>query len=322
MLRIGLFDSVQLGVPPAVATDGAAHTIRRLGLGSASTLVDAVLRRAIPAWSEELALASPDLRLSHPAWLYQRWAGGFGAQAAEDIMAADQLPAPMWVWFLDDSARQDLDAAGAELEAHPWCPDAWCSRGDVRQLVERLSAGDAYAQDPSSQMVARIAHGLAGSGGRFVDLCAAPGGKAAIILRRERWREAVACELRPRRARLMRRLVERAGDCSVVVADSVLPPFPDQAFNLVLLDAPIDAGLALVVPGGAFVFATCSIEPEENEGHFEESPAGFERVDLEAHLPSGVPWRETGAGGIRILPHMDGDGFSVHALRKSDQVNK
>jgi 16S rRNA C967 or C1407 C5-methylase (RsmB/RsmF family) len=64
------------------------------------------------------------------------------------------------------------------------------------------------------------------------------------------------------------------------------------------------------------VYATCSVEPEENEAHFGELPEHLERVELGESLPDGVPWTATGAGGIRILPHEWGDGFSMHALRR------
>jgi 16S rRNA (cytosine967-C5)-methyltransferase len=352
VLRLGLFESAQLGVPPAVATDGAAHAVRRLGLGSAASLIVAVLRRAIPAWDDSLDGAAPDIRLSHPEWLYQRWQSNLGAEAAHGIMEIDQQPAPMWVWFVDDSARTALANEGVELEAHPWCPGAWCARKGVSRLAAELGSKEAYAQDPSSRLVALIARDLSPAAGRFVDLCAAPGGKAAVITRHTSWINAVACDLKPRRATLMRPLLARSGPCTTVVADSTRPPFSDGSFDLVLLDAPctgtgtlrrhpelrwrlqpesigesvtlqralIDAAVELVGPGGVLVYATCSIEPEENEGHFERRVEGFESVDVDAYLPEGVPWRGTDAGGIRILPHEDGDGFSVHALRRMKQT--
>jgi 16S rRNA C967 or C1407 C5-methylase (RsmB/RsmF family) len=43
---------------------------------------------------------------------------------------------------------------------------------------------------------------------------------------------------------------------------------------------------------------------------------GCDHVPLEDHLPEDLPWTETAAGGIRILPHEHGDGFTIHALRR------
>ena len=126
------------------------------------------------------------------------------------------------------------------------------------------------------------------------------------------------------------------------------PPFADGGWNLVLLDAPctgtgtfrrhpelkwrldpesvfelvvkqrdlLAAAVKLVAPDGALLYTTCSVEPEENEDVVRELPVGFEIEDLEGHLPEGTPWISTSAGGIRILPNPDGDGFTMHALRR------
>ena len=76
------------------------------------------------------------------------------------------------------------------------------------------------------------------------------------------------------------------------------------------------AGLDLVAPGGALLYTTCSVEPEENEGVVSDLPEGFVIENLESHLPTGVPWIPTSADGIRILPNPDGDGFTMHAIRR------
>ena len=78
----------------------------------------------------------------------------------------------------------------------------------------------------------------------------------------------------------------------------------------------IDAALGLLAPGGVLVYATCSVEPEENEDHFENLPDGFDRAAMDDHLSEGTPWIETSADGVRILPHEHGDGFTMHALRR------
>jgi len=348
-MRIGLVETVRLDFPPALATDGAVRLVRRLGRSSASSMVNAVLRRATASWQETLANSPIDVRLSHPEWLYLRWVEAFGEVAAESAMASAQEPAVTWVWFLDDAARSELRDRGVALESHPWCPGALKALVDAGKLIEIVSGGRAYAQDPSSQLVAHVARSLAPTEGRFLDLCAAPGGKTALVLRLRAWNRAVAADLRVNRARLMRPLIERVGGCAIVAADALNPPLGGGGWDLVLLDAPctgtgtfrrhpelkwrLDPGsilelvikqrdllataVGLVAEGGALLYTTCSIEAEENEGVVKDLPSGFEIENLVPHLPPGTPWIPTSAGGIRILPNPDGDGFTLHAIRRT-----
>jgi 16S rRNA (cytosine967-C5)-methyltransferase len=348
-LRIGLVEVMRFGMPPALATDGAVRLVRRLGKSSAAGMVNAVLRKAAAEWREVLAGSSIDVRRSHPLWLYDRWLANFGPESAESAMAAAQEAAVTWVWFFDDDVRSVLVREGVVLKAHPWCQGAWSAPEDAPRLVQAVKKGGAYAQDPTSQLVAHVANILAREGGRFLDLCAAPGGKSALMLRLGRWGMAVAGDLRPTRVGLMRRTLAAAGECSMVVGDAMQSPFAAGVWDLVLLDAPctgtgtfrrhpelkwrlspesvgemakkqkrlLASGLELVAPGGVLLYSTCSVEPEENEGVMSDLRAGFKLEDLESVMPENVPWIPTDAAGARILPHPDGDGFTIHAIRRT-----
>jgi 16S rRNA (cytosine967-C5)-methyltransferase len=347
-LRIGLAETMCLDVPPALATDGAVRLIRRLGKTSAAGMVNAVLRKATTRWRDTLADSPIDVRLSHPEWIFRRWGANFGERGAEAAMASAQKPATTWVWFFDDTSRHEMVDDGIELESHPWCPNAWSSPKSAGRLIEVVKNGGAYAQDPSSQLVAHGALSLAGSGDAFVDLCAAPGGKTALLLHHRRWNRAVAADRSLTRTRLVQQLVDRSGGCAVLTADATSPSLASRSWDLVLLDAPcsgtgtfrrhpelkwrlteesigglarmqselLTTGMKLVSPGGVLLFSTCSIEPEENEGVVADLPKGCEIENLEPHLPDGVPSIPTSAGGIRILPNPAGDGFTMHAVRR------
>jgi 16S rRNA (cytosine967-C5)-methyltransferase len=342
-LRVGLFDAAVLGVPPAVATDGAIHLARRLGRSSAGGLVNAVLRRSIPDWAELISTGGAAIRHSHPEWLSDRWGDQFGEEAAGAAMAAAQTPADVWVWWLDRPSET------TSLETHPWCPGAWTAAVGGAELIPAVRDGVAYAQDPSSQLVAHVARALAKPVGRMADVCGAPGGKSALWIRLGGERP-VAMDRHLGRTRLMSALLHRLGGAPVVVGDAARSPLRPGSWDLVLVDAPctgtgtlrrhpeikwrlrpgsitemasaqreiLAQSVRLAAPGGVVLYATCSIEPEENEAHFEELPEGFERQDLAAFLPAGVPWIATSAGGVRILPSLFGDGFTMHALRRHE----
>ncbi len=343
-LRIGCFEIHHLGVPAPVATDSMIRLTRKMGKSSAAGMVNAVLRRAA---ADADPAPHPDLRWSHPEWVWRRWSGCFGAEAAEGAMAAAQEPAPAWVWFVRDRSESLLDHENLVLRSHPWCPETWTASDGGPDLIERIKRGDAVVQDPSSQVVARIAVGVTHGAGRAADLCAAPGGKTALLRKLGCWDLLVAGDLSPSKSV---RLARRLGLTAVVAADAGRPALRPGAWDLVLLDAPcsgtgtfrrhpelkwrltpesiaaaaahqrpmIDAALDLLAPGGVLVYATCSVEPEENEAHFRDLPEGFEHRFLEDLLPAAMPWTGTDAGGVRILPHRDGDGFTVHSVRRCD----
>ncbi len=352
-LRLGLFDGCCLGVPVPVATDAAVRLVRRLGASRASGLVNAVLRRAAVGWAELVATAPPDLRLSHPRWLARRWTDRFGAERAERMMAADQQPAPVWAWLVDDGVRRSLETDSGGLRAHPWCPDAVSPEGETRGLMERVESGDAYVQDPSSQLVSHLALALAPEGAeRAADLCAAPGGKAALLARGRTWEVLVAGDVRLPRVRLASCLLSRAagGVVVTIAADGTRPALAPASWDLVLLDAPcsgtgtlrrhpelrwrlrpedvaqraalqrslLSAALPLLAPGGVLVYATCSLEPEENQDVVSDLPAGWRHLAVRPALPAGAPALETPAAGVVVPVTEDGDGFTVHAVRRRD----
>jgi len=74
------------------------------------------------------------------------------------------------------------------------------------------------------------------------------------------------------------------------------------------------AAAALLAPAGVLVYATCSLEPEENAEVV--AGLGLEVLRIGTLLPDGVTRIELAGGGAVIVPGADGDGFTVHALRR------
>lgn len=345
VLRIGLMEVLELGVPAPVAVDGAVRAVRSAGRPAAAGLVNAVLRRATADVREGVPTgAPPDLRLSHPAWLAARWSTAFGARDATEAMAADQRPAAVWVWFRDPTAPGTIGMD--DLRRHPWCPDAWTSEAP-RPLLAAAAAGAAVVQDPASQLAAHFAAALAPPAARLADLCAAPGGKTALTARLADPGRVVAADRHLGRAARMAAAAAEEG-AKVVAADAVAPPLHPGAWDLVMVDAPcsgtgtlrrhpelkwtldeaaireaavlqrdiLAGALPLLAPRGVLLYTTCSVEPEENERLFDPPPAGLEPVPLEPLLPDGTPARPTPVGGVRVLPGDEWDGFTYHAWRR------
>ncbi len=347
VLRIGVLEAAVVGVPAPVAVDGAVHAVRAVGKGSASGLVNAVLRRAVRTAEGLRRDGPPWVRLSHPRWLVERWIRAFGEGRALGALEADQEPAGLWAWF--------ADGAPSGLRRHPWVAGAVAPDGDPGTVLEAVRAGRAFVQDPASQLVAHLAADLAADGaGPVADLCAAPGGKSALLARRLSGRRGVALDLHVSRTRFVRRRLAGAGDAPWlgVAADGRRPPLAPGSVPFVLLDAPcsgtgtlrrhpeirwrlspddlpgfarlqrelLRSAAGLLAPGGTVLYTTCSLEPEENEDVVEAvaREEGLEPVALDGMVPEGAGAVRAGTAGVRLLPGPDNDGFTLHALRRTD----
>jgi 16S rRNA (cytosine967-C5)-methyltransferase len=339
-LRVGLYEARRMRTPAPVAVAEAVRVAKALAPRAAG-LVNAVLRRAVEErWPDP---ADPDvplsLRTSHPEWLVRRWVALLGEREAAAALAADQEPAPLCL-LVAVSDRERLSAAGCDLRPHPLVPGVLAVAGGAEAAVAALRAGDAYAIDPAAVAVARL---LPPADGLAVDLAAAPGGKSLVLASERPAIRLLAFDRSTSRMLLMRgnlaRLARRPG---LVVADAAAAPLRPGSCRAVLLDAPCsgtgtlrrhpeirwrlqptdlaglsggqhrlaEAAAALLAPGGVLLYATCSLEPEENAAVL--AGLGLEALPVTTDLPV----HELPSGGVVIPPGAAGDGFTVHLLRR------
>ncbi len=344
-------------VPSYAAVSQSVELVRVAGSPRASGLVNGVLqglRRkrdelGFPD-AEADALGWMTTWGSHPRWLAERWVERWGAEEARALVAAnDERPElylrPVGISAADAAER--LEAVGIAAETLPLFPDSLRVPAPAT-AVEALAAVPAVVQDPAAAAVVRYA--AAPEGGVAVDLCAAPGGKA-IGLASTAGR-VVAADLSTRRLARVREnsaRLPRGERVGAVVADGRMPPLRNGAADLVLIDAPctgtgtfrrhpdgrwrvtpadlatlavlqaelLDAAARLVRPGGWLVYATCSLEREENEVQID----GF--LARRPEFAPDPPARGTdaalidGAGRLCVLPQRHGvDGAFAARLRR------
>ncbi|MEO8055179.1 MAG: transcription antitermination factor NusB [Acidobacteriota bacterium] len=295
-------------------------------------------------------LARLALETSHPEWLVRRWVTAFGEPAARAAMEADDVDTP--TDLLADPRAGSVDeilaalaADGVTAERSPWAPLALTVTEGNAAAHPLVSGGALAVVDAAAQALAA----LLPEARIAVDLTAAPGGKARALLASGRARRVVALERTASRAiRLAANLAAagRRDEVLVVRADAGVPPLPRERFDAVLLDAPcsgtgtlrknpeirlrlgpddlagfgatqhrlLDAALALLAPGGALLYVTCSLEPEENEHVVDAVLAArpdFVRVRPVLDVSSPLAERTDASGLVRVLPGATVDGFSA-----------
>jgi 16S rRNA (cytosine967-C5)-methyltransferase len=354
VLRLGAYQLLRTRIPPHAAVATSVDLAHQVGHGRAAGFVNAVLRRVSgrtwQSWTDELTTdATPSaamaIRTAHPEWIVTAFAaalGGDQAETAHALAADDERPRTHLVAWPGRTTREAL-LAQAGGEPGPYSPYAVRMAGGDPAAVAAVVEHRAGVQDEGSQLCALALANtpITGRDERWLDLCAGPGGKAALLaaLAAERGARLVANERRGHRADLVRRLTE-PWDVEVRVGDArELEPI-DGGYDRVLLDAPctglgalrrrpearwrrrpddlaaltdlqrelLSAALRLVRPGGLVAYVTCSPHPAETT----EVVAGAPLVDARPMFP-GVP--DLGAGPtVQLWPHRHGTDAMFCAL--------
>lgn len=375
VLSLGAHQLLGTRIPTHAAVSASVELARVvLGDGRAK-FVNAVLRRVsqhdLDGWLDRVAPSydeDPEDHLavvhSHPRWVVSAlWdALGGGRAGIEDLLEADNERPEVTLVARPgrSSAGELLDLLGEEggLPGR-WSPYAVrLAEGGEPGALAPVREGRAGVQDEGSQLVALALAGapLDGRDERWLDGCAGPGGKAALLgaLAAERGAALVAAEKQPHRARLVERaLAGNPGPYQVVTADGTRPAWRPGTFDRVLVDVPCSGlgalrrrpearwrrrpedldgfgplqrsllreALESVRVGGVVGYATCS-------PHLAETRAVVDDV-LEAHggtvraewidarpLMPGVPALGDGPD-VQLWPHLHGtDAMYLALLRR------
>lgn len=305
--------------------------------------------------ARESTVADPIDRLaldfSHPRWLVARWVARWGAEETARLLAANNTEAPVVLrpfGIVREQLEAMLDASGVTTEEVPWVTDSLSLDTGAHAQLSELGAyrqGLFFVQDPAATLVARYASVPAGD--HVVDLCAAPGGKSLELSRDASF--VIAADRSGHRLTRLRENVRRLDVRNVMLlqADATQPPVRNA--DAVLLDAPctgtgafrrhpdarwrlspadipaladmqrafLAAAAQVVRPGGLLVYATCTLEPEENDSQIETFLAEHLDFRLEPPREGLVPDAVLDAGRLRVLPQRHGvDGAFAARLRK------
>ncbi len=277
------------------------------------------------------------LRYACPRWLVERWLARLGLPRTRSVLGAGIGTPPLALRARRDPEKllHALVAEGVPARPGPVANAVLVEAGGEAKALRHVGNGEAWVQDATAQRVAPLLDPT--REGRWLDLCAAPGGKTLHLADLLPGRGTiVACDVDERKlARLERvRAYVPEGvrlETRIVPADGPLP-FDRASFDGVLVDAPctntgvlrrrvearwrlapedvlalarvqralLDRAWPLVRPGGRLVYATCSLEPEENQ----ETVASLTEAQPDATLLRSLevpPGRDQDGGFAAVL---------------------
>ena len=287
---------------------------------------------------------------NHPDWFIKRikkdWPNDWTA-----ILRENDIHPPMTLRVNTNKISVQaylmcLNQSGIHADTLPYTPEALLldTPCDVSALPG-FSDGLCAVQDAAAQLAAHLLDLKPND--RVLDDCAAPGGKTCHILDKEHdLATCVVVDIDDKRLDKARENLKRLGhQATLCIGDATTPEtwWDGELFDKILLDAPcsatgvirrhpdiklmrdeneilhavqlqaelLNALWPMLAPGGRFVYATCSIMPEENDlqiARFIETHSDCTRLELD------IPWAHHTPHGWQILPgenHMDGFFYSV-----------
>lgn len=360
-LRMGAYQLLYTRVEDHAAVDTSVRLVEAAGQEKAKGFVNGVLRSIARTPAEEWLntlepedpLAALAFRHAHPVWIAESMRTALGSRddELEAALEADSArPVVHLVARPGEISAEELAliTGGEEGRYSPYA--VYLPEGDPGQL-QPVRDGLAAVQDEGSQVIARAVTEVPveNDQGRWLDLCAGPGGKAALMGALASIDGAVvdAVEASPHRAELIRKTV-RDLPVRVHTADGRRPGL-EPGYDRALVDAPcsglgalrrrpearwtkheddiaeltvlqrelLTSALDLVKPGGVVVYSTCSPDVRETRGVVDAVLAGGGVEELDAGQYAAGMDDVGDEPSVQMWPHRHGtDAMFFAVLRK------
>jgi len=333
--RMGLQQIFEMRVPMHAAVSETVELARKVLGESKASFVNALLRkvsaRQLEEWLAPIeTINDPVSRLatkySHPEWIVSAYFDLLrDYEEVRLLLEANNTPAkPTFVTWPGRSELSEF----AEWGATPTTYSPYGFRADVTpSALEAVRHRRAGVQDEGSQLVASIFAQASAEKNSWLDLCAGPGGKAALLasIASRGEHRFVANEISQVRADLVGQVV---GKNEVWVGDAREIASRGEKFDAILADVPCtgigalrrrpevrwrralsdlrelgvlqreisDAAISILNVGGVFGYATCSPHLAETTiavADILKKHPELEQINIQPFMPQGLE------GGVR-----------------------
>jgi len=330
VVRLGAHQLFEMRVPSHAAVSATVELARKVIGESKASFVNALLRKmsaqTLDQWLEPVnQIKDPVTRLSilysHPEWIVSAYFDLLrDYEEVEKLLSANNLPAsPTLVWWPGKSTKEEFLELGAVSTNYS---DYGLKYEGTPASLEAVRHRRAGVQDEGSQLVASIFASVVAKQDSWLDLCAGPGGKAALLasLAKESNKEFTANEISKPRSELVRQVI---GNARLWVGDAREIASHNEEFGAIIADVPCtglgalrrrpevrwrrqvsdlrvltqlqreisDAAISVLSDGGFFAYATCSPHLAETSIHVKDilnNHPELEIIDLTDYLPENL----------------------------------
>ena len=358
--RMGVHQIHEMRVPDHAAVASTVEVARkRLGESKASfvnAMLRNVTRKSKEAWFLPLDVITDhverfSIQYSHPQWIVSAYFDLLKSwDEVESALAINNEPAtPTLVSWPGLSTVSDLIDIGAEPTTYSPYGAHWKGNPGALDLIKSRKIG---VQDEGSQLVALVFAAAAG-GESWLDMCAGPGGKAALLssIARERKITFTANEVSAVRADLVRQVVN--GD-RVLVGDGREIGDQEEKFDAILIDAPctglgalrrrpevrwrrnlqhlreltqlqrelIESAVRALKVGGVLGYATCSPHLAETSiqvSDLKRKHPTMEQLDISPYLPTNLENSERDMAMSLWTHRSDTDAMYLALFKKKSE---
>lgn len=328
LARMGAHQIFSMRTPIHAAVSATVDVARKQLGESKGSFINALMRKAgareLSEWLAPLSsISDPVERLaitfSHPEWIVSAYLDLLkDIELVEHELQSNNTPAqPTLVSWPGSSTQEELVSLGAVATKYSQYGARYDGAPGSLEIIRHRKAG---VQDEGSQLVASIFAEVTKGAESTLDLCAGPGGKAALLahLIDQRGGDFVANEISEPRAKLVKNVIGKFG---VIVSDGRKITETGRTFDAILADVPCtgigalrrrpevrwrrtikdlsplltlqmelaDAAISVLNPGGHFGYATCSPHFAETTGQVRQilkNHPELKLVDLAPYLPS------------------------------------
>jgi len=358
LARMGAHQVFSMRTPPHAAVSATVDVARKKLGESKGSFVNALMRKAtskeLAEWLEPLrsetdVIKRMSIEYSHPEWIISAYFDLLKNESlVRDELISNNTPAkPTLVSWPGSSSQEELISLGGE-------PTRYSRYGAVLNeppaSLEVIRHRRAGVQDEGSQLVAQIFSDATMSARVTLDLCAGPGGKAALLshICDVSGRDFVANEISEPRAALVKKVI---GKFPVIVGDARSISDSNRTYDAILADVPctglgalrrrpevrwrrtlkdlapllqlqseiVEAALGVLEAGGIFGFATCSPHYAETTAQVQSilrKHEDLELIDISAYLPEGLEGSNRG-GALSLWGHLHNtDSMYLALFRK------